>query len=93
MQNQLTIFLPIETKSRELPYKSPLAFILADLGCKVVIGRQQETRLSWYKSKNFFYIDKSVAKTKGKLFKDIKSCNGGIGVFCEEGKGPKLTEH
>ena len=85
MRNQLTIFLPIETKSRELPYKSPLAFILADLGCKVVIGRQQETRLSWYKSKNFFYIDKSVAKTKEKLFKDIKRCNGGIGVFCEEG--------
>ena len=85
MRNQLTIFLPIETKSRELPYKSPLAFILADLGCKVVIGRQQETRLSWYKSKNFFYIDKSVAKTKGNLFKDIKNCNGGIGVFCEEG--------
>ena len=84
MRNQLTIFLPIETKSRELPYKSPLAFILADLGCKVVIGRQQETRLSWYKSKNFFILIK-VRKNQGKLFKDIKNCNGGIGVFCEEG--------
>ena len=52
MRNQLTIYLPVETKSRELPYKSPLAFILADLGCKVIIGRQQEVRLSWYKSNN-----------------------------------------
>ena len=34
--------LPVETKSRELPYKSPLAFLLANLGCKVLIGRQQE---------------------------------------------------
>ena len=85
MRNQLTIYLPVETKSRELPYKSPLAFILADLGCKVIIGRQQEVRLSWYKSNNFFYVDKSAAKTKLKLFQDIKKCNGNIGVFCEEG--------
>ena len=75
MRNQLTIYLPVETKSRELPYKSPLAFILADLGCKVIIGRHQEVRLSWYKSNNFFYVDKSAAKTKLKLFQDIKKCN------------------
>ena len=45
MQDKLTIFIPIETKSRELPYKSPLAYLLAYLGCKVFIGRQQELRL------------------------------------------------
>lgn len=85
MQDQLKIFLPVETKSRELPYKAPLAFILANKGYRVILGRQQELRLLWYKCKNFIYIDKSSARTKYKLFQDIKFCGGNIGVFCEEG--------
>ena len=85
MQDRLTIFIPIETKSRELPYKSPLAFLLAYLGCKVLIGRQQELRLLLFKKRNFFYLDKSCAKTKYQLYKDIKKLGGVIGVFCEEG--------
>tara|TARA_B100001248_G_scaffold14650_1_gene9751 strand:- start:4840 stop:6183 length:1344 start_codon:yes stop_codon:yes gene_type:complete len=85
MQNQLKIFLPIETKSRELPYKAPLAFILANQGYRVIVGRQQEIRLTWFKYSKFIYIDKSSARTKYQLFKDIKYCGGNIGVFCEEG--------
>ena len=85
MQNQLKIFLPIETKSRELPYKAPLAFILANQGYRVIVGRQQEIRLTWFKCSKFIYIDKSSARTKYQLFKDIKYCGGNIGVFCEEG--------
>ena len=85
MRDKITIFLPVETKSRELPYKSPLAFLLVNLGCKVLIGRQQELRLLWFNKRNFFYLDKSCAKTKYSLYRDIKSCGGGIGVFCEEG--------
>ena len=85
MQNELTVFIPVETKSRELPYKSPLSYILVELGYKVIIGRQQELRLSWFKRRNFIYIDKSAAKTKLKLFRDIKNYGGVIGVFCEEG--------
>ena len=85
MQDQITIFLPVETKSRELPYKSPLAFLLANLGCRVLIGRQQELRLLWFSKRNFFYLDKSCARTKYSLYRDIKRCGGGIGVFCEEG--------
>ena len=85
MQNKLKIFLPVETKSRELPYKAPLAFILANQGYSVIIGRQQELRLKWFKYSKFVYIDKSSARTKYQLFKDIKICGGNIGVFCEEG--------
>ena len=79
------IFLPIEVLSRELPYKAPLAFYLAKLGHEVFIGRQQEIRLFWIFKDDFFYIDKSCALTKFKLFKDLKACGGGIGIFCEEG--------
>ena len=61
MRDQITIFLPVETKSRELPYKSPLAFLLANLGCKVLIGRQQELRLLWFNKRNFFYLDKKIS--------------------------------
>ncbi|MDC3029037.1 hypothetical protein OA189_01740 [Prochlorococcus sp. AH-716-P20] len=85
MQNKLTVFIPVETKARELPYKSPLSYILVELGFKVIIGRQQELRLSWFKRRNFIYIDKSAARTKLNLFRDIKKYGGGLGVFCEEG--------
>lgn len=85
MSKNTIIIIPVETKSRELAYKSALAFMLADLGYKVILGRQQEVRLIWYKFKNFIYIDKSSAKTKFKLYRDIKNTGGGIGVFCEEG--------
>ena len=85
MYKEVTIFLPVETLSRELPYKAPLAVILASYGYRVLIGRQQELRLYWFNRKKFFYIDKSSAKTKLKLYRDIKNCGGGIGVFCEEG--------
>tara|TARA_A100001388_G_scaffold182021_1_gene136353 strand:+ start:22459 stop:23820 length:1362 start_codon:yes stop_codon:yes gene_type:complete len=85
MFKKVTIFLPVETFSRELPYKAPLAVILASFGYKVLIGRQQELRLYWFNRKKFFYIDKSSAKTKFNLYQDIKNCGGGIGVFCEEG--------
>ena len=85
MQKKLAIFLPVETSLRELPYKAPLAFILASLGHKVYIGRQQEIRLIWFLEKQFFYVDKSCAISKYKLFRDLKRCNGKIGIFCEEG--------
>ncbi len=80
-----SIVLPIEVFLRELPYKAPLSIILADLGYSVYLGRQKEITLFWHNLKDFFYIDKSAAKTKKKLFKDIQNCGGNIGVFCEEG--------
>ena len=54
-------------------------------GYRVIIGRQQELRLTWFKYGKFIYIDKSSARTKYQLFKDIKYCGGNMGVFCEEG--------
>ena len=80
-----SIILPVEIFERELPYKAPLSILLAEIGYTVYLGRQQEIRLFWPNKSNFIYIDKSSARTKLKLFKDIKDYGGHIGVFCEEG--------
>ena len=80
-----SVIIPVEIFERELPYKAPLSILLAEIGFTVYLGRQQEIRLFWPNKKTFLYIDKSSAKTKVNLFRDIKNYGGHIGVFCEEG--------
>jgi surface carbohydrate biosynthesis protein len=81
-----TIFLPVETVSRELDYKVLLAMKLSSIGYDVMIGKKHliNNQIQFYE--NFIYVDKGYHEGISEaIYKTIKKQNGKIVSLDEEG--------
>ena len=79
------LFLPVETKVRELDAKLLLALAAAEAGWKVLLGSQREIRRKLHKYPPGVYLDKSVTISKREWFKECKRMRHRIVVLDEEG--------
>lgn len=84
-KNQKTVYLPIETKTRELESKLILAFELVKQGFNVYIGHKSPVEDLAKAKRGGYYFDKSGAESKSLLFSILKANGHRIIVFDEEG--------
>ncbi len=79
------LFLPVETKVRELDAKLLLALVAAEAGWKVILGSQKELRRNVWRFPPGIYIDKSVTVNRAKWFRYCKSMGHTVVAWDEEG--------
>lgn len=79
------LFIPVETKVRELDAKLFFALAAAEAGWAVVLGGQKELRHSLPQFSSGVYIDKSVTVNKRKWFKYCKTLGHVVVAWDEEG--------
>ena len=79
------LFIPVETKVRELDAKLLLALAAAEAGWTVILGGQKELRRCLPHFSSGVYIDKSVTVSKQKWFKYCKALGHEVVAWDEEG--------
>jgi len=79
------LFIPVETKVRELDAKLFLALTAAEAGWVVILGGQKELRRRLPQFSSGVYIDKSVTVNKQKWFKYCKALGHVVVAWDEEG--------
>lgn len=84
-RRQVNLFVPIETKVRELHGKILFSLIAANAGFRVIVGDQRVVRDILPLQLPGIYVDKSVAQSKNKWFKRIKALGNDIVAWDEEG--------
>ncbi|SHK37433.1 surface carbohydrate biosynthesis protein [Desulfatibacillum alkenivorans DSM 16219] len=85
MQDKPYIFLPVETKVRELHSKTLLACYAAEAGFSVVLGQQAELlrRIKFLPAG--IYVEKGVAPMKAPGVRLLKDLGHKVAAWCEEG--------
>tara|TARA_Y100001968_G_C19387972_1_gene733943 strand:+ start:79 stop:1392 length:1314 start_codon:yes stop_codon:yes gene_type:complete len=82
----MNVIIPVETASREMPYKVHLCNFLAYNGFSCYLGHKAYTRYLVEKMRNFIYLDKGYHKGKSKkLYNQVKNNNGIVISLDEEG--------
>ena len=83
----VTCYIPIEVKARELDSKLYLAFRLAKEGFSVIIGSKIGVHKNIFvQKKRFIYFDKGISKSLWNFYRAIKASNGLIVEIHEEGQ-------
>lgn len=82
---KLFLFLPVETKVRELDAKVLLACVAAERGHKAVVGDMVELRNIVEFLPRGIYISKSVPNKMEKYFRRYKALGYTVAGSCEEG--------
>lgn len=79
------LYIPVETKVRELHGKFFFAFVAAEKGFDVTIGGQQELHKNIDSFSPGIYVDKSIAETKRNWFRKSRSAGHTMCTWDEEG--------
>jgi surface carbohydrate biosynthesis protein len=79
------LFIPIETKVRELDAKLLFALAAAESGWSVVLGAQKNLRRCLHKFSPGVYVDKSVTVNKQKWFQYCRELGHKVVAWDEEG--------
>jgi surface carbohydrate biosynthesis protein len=79
------LYIPIETKVRELYGKLLFALIAAEKGFEAILGGQHEIHAIASSMEPGIYVDKSVAETKRKWFKKCRELGYTMCAWDEEG--------
>lgn len=79
------LFLPVETKVRELDGKLLLALTAAEAGWRVVLGDQRRIRELTPRFPKGVYLDKSVTISKRSWFSECRKLGNQVVVLDEEG--------
>ena len=88
----ITCYLPIEIKARELDSRIYLAFRLLEKGFSVVIGQKSGVNRSMFSQKRpFIYFDKGVSRGDMSFYKAIQASNGFLVGIKEEGIANNLN--
>ena len=83
---KIDILIPVETSSREVPYKTYLCHLLAQKGFRCYLGSKAGIIGLFNSKKNFIYLDKGYhAGVSDKLYLQIKEREGIIISLDEEG--------
>jgi surface carbohydrate biosynthesis protein len=85
MTGSKTLYVPIETKVRELHGKFFFAFVAAEKGFDVAVGGQHEIRDLITRAPAGIYMDKSIAETKRGWFRKIRGAGHTLCSWDEEG--------
>lgn len=89
----VTCYLPIEVKARELDTKLYLAISLVKKGFSVVIGSKSNIHKQMFKkNKPFIYFDKGISPLNSNFYNAIKASKGLIVEIQEEGNVSKNTD-
>lgn len=82
----VTCYIPIEIKARELDAKLYLALRLAEKNFSVVIGRKTNVHKKMFSEKKpFIYFDKGISTNHWNFYNAIKASNGLMVEIQEEG--------
>jgi len=88
----ITCYLPIEIKARELDSRLYLALRLLEKGFSVVIGQKTGVNRSMFSQKKpFIYFDKGVSRGDMSFYKAIQASNGLLVGIREEGIANNLN--
>ena len=85
MKNKRLIFVPVETKVRELHAKILLSCYAAQAGLSVVLGMQSELLRKVKYLPQGLYLEKGVSPPKEQGVKLLKGIGDKIGTWCKEG--------
>ncbi len=80
-----TVIIPIETKVREFHSKLLLSCVLAERGCRVILGGALPIRGGLPVWPTGLFLDKSVSPSRARLFGEYKQWGHKIIAWCEEG--------
>lgn len=84
--NNVTCYIPVEVKSRELDTKLYLALCLVERGFSVVIGRKTSVHnFMFLRGKPFIYFDKGISNRHWNFYNAIRFSNGLMVEIQEEG--------
>lgn len=81
----ITVIIPIETKVREFHSKLLLSCVLAERGCRVILGGALPIRGGLPVWPTGLFLDKSVSPSRARLFGEYKQWGHRIVAWCEEG--------
>jgi len=88
----ITCYLPIEIKARELDSRIYLALRLLEKGFSVVIGQKTGVNRNMFSQKKpFVYFDKGISRGDMSFYKAIKASNGLLVGIREEGIANNLN--
>lgn len=79
------LFLPIQTKARELFGKTLLAYIAAEKGWGVIIGQKEKVRGIQQELPRGTFIEESISQVNFSNIKIEKSLGNRVSAWCEEG--------
>lgn len=79
------LFVPIETKVRELDGKLLFSLVAAERGYEVVLGSQEKLREQLHRFRPGIYIDKSISVSKEQWFREVHGLRHRIAAWDEEG--------
>lgn len=85
MENERLIFIPVETKVRELHAKILLSCYAAEAGFSVILGTQAELLRMVKSLPRGLYLEKGVAPQKNSGTRLLKGLGNKIAAWCEEG--------
>lgn len=85
LSQPVNLFVPIETKVRELHGKVLFSLYAANAGFRVIIGEQREVREQLPFRLPGIYVDKSVAQSKEKWFQRFSALGNTLVAWDEEG--------
>ncbi len=79
------LFVPVETKVRELDAKLLFSLAAAEAGWIVVMGHQEDLQRSLFRFPRGLYLDKSVTVSKQEWFAQCRAMGHRIAAWDEEG--------